>query len=269
VGERTNAWRNRIMAEQLGTGYELWDLGRARASVHDRLAAKARALGRDYDDDYIAYMLSEHLLLELLNAAEGVERSVEGMRANAAEANSVVAEYFASHPDRNLADGVDRHWASPVVVNVWFEFVHLLIWTRALQDRTSRRGLGGDPQQGLIPAIAPGTLKDAVEVAFAAFQGGHAGEARLWTNYGVHAGLIPNPGTPTSRITRDGTLRFILPGPVTSPIDHWQELDFSQERDAMAFANELFEEVITFVDQVLDAFSAAVPERFRPRQPGD
>lgn len=63
------------MTEQLGTGYELWNLTRPQPAVHARLAAIHARLGRSPSAEDIAYMLVDFLLPEAINAAEGVERS--------------------------------------------------------------------------------------------------------------------------------------------------------------------------------------------------
>src|SRR5204863_6855964 len=99
MGETVNRWRTRVKVERLGVGYELWDLARPKAAVHGRIAAKAEELGRDYKDDDIAYMLVEHLLAEVLNAAEGAERSFEAMKFYANKAQQRADDYSASTPE--------------------------------------------------------------------------------------------------------------------------------------------------------------------------
>lgn len=54
-----------------------------------------------------------------------------------------------------------------------------------------------------------------------------------------------------------------MPDPISSAVDHWYEFTFRDGRDALAFVGELLRQVAAFVDQVLDAFSVAVPIRFR------
>src|SRR5687768_15780749 len=75
--ELVNAWRRRVGIEHLGVGYELWDLVRPKASVHDRLVARMSALGRDYENKNIAYDVVQFLLAEVLNAEKGIERAYE------------------------------------------------------------------------------------------------------------------------------------------------------------------------------------------------
>ena len=70
-------------------------------------------------------------------------------------------------------------------------------------------------------------------------------------------------GTPTARIMPSGELVYEMPDEITEPVDHWYEFRFRTHRNAMTFAEELFSEIITFVDRLLDAFTAAVPARFR------
>jgi hypothetical protein len=254
------------MIERLGQGYELWDLARPKAAVHGRIAARMKGLTRDYDDDYIAYMLVDHLLAEVLNAAEGVERSFDAMKLHADKAQQGADEYFASIPVTGPPP-IHHSWTEPATVNVWFEFVNLLVWSRTLEDRVKRRGMGQDPDQGLLPALASGALKKAVGASFRKFKAGHVAEARLFTNYGVHAGLLPNPGTPRAEVKEDGSLAFHMPDPIATPVDHWQEFTFLEHRDAFAFAEQLFREMATFIVELLDAFREAVPARFLQAAP--
>jgi hypothetical protein len=209
-------------------------------------------------------MLVDHLLAEVLNAAEGAERSFEAMKLHANRAQQAADDYFASNPRTDPAP-IHHGWTEPSTVNVWFEFINLLVWSRTLEDRFKRRGMDKDPEQGLLPALTSGTLKKAVESSFRKFKAGHVAEARLFTNYGVHSGLLPNPGTPLAEVKEDGSLAFYMPDPIATPVDHWQEFTFLEHRDALAFAEELFQEIASFIDAVLDAFRDAVPGRFSPR----
>ena len=156
-----------------------------------------------------------------------------------------------------------EYWTDPEVVDVWYEFLNMLTWVRSLQDRVERKDHTRKQTLGLLPSLAPAQLKQRVEKAYRRLEQGRAAEARRLTNYGVHAGLLPNPGTPSARVKADGMLTFVMPDPVHSAIDNWQEFTFREERDALTFAEGLFDEVAAFIDLVLDAFSEAVPERFR------
>jgi transcriptional regulator with XRE-family HTH domain len=259
---RSTEWRRRTMFEQLGVGYELWDLARPKQAVHDRLADRLAKLGRTYADNDLAYMLVEHSLLEVVNAAEGAERSLAAMRRNAMAAQ-ISSDRLRSSQGTGVPRADREYWTDPEVVDVWYEFLNMLTWVRSLEDRIDRKDLTGKRRLGLLPSLATAQLKQRVGKAYRRFEQGPAAEARRLTNYGIHAGLLPSPGTPSARVKADGVLSFVMPDPVRSAIDNWQEFTFRGERDALAFAGELFEAVAEFIDLVLDAFRDAVPERFR------
>ena len=259
---RSTEWRRRTMFEHLGVGYELWDLARPKLGAHDRLADRLAKLGRTYADNDLAYMLVEHSLVEVVNAAEGAERSLTAMRGNARDAQ-LSCDRFRSSWEAGVPRAEREQWSDPEVVDVWYEFLNMLTWVRSIQDRVDRTDHTRKQKVGLLPSLAAGQLKHRVEDAYRRFDQGRAAEARRLTNYGVHAGLLPNPGTPSARVTADGMLTFVMPDPVHSAIDNWQEFTFREERDALTFAEGLFDEVAAFIDLVLDAFSEVVRERFR------
>lgn len=258
---RSIEWRRRMRFEKLGVGYELWDLSRPKPAVHDRLADRLEKLGRKYADNDLAYMLVEHSLLEVVNAAEGAERSLTAMRENATTAQ-ISADRFRFSKGAGVLRADPESYTDPEVVDVWYEFLNILTWVRSIHDRVDRKDHTGKQKVGLLPSLAAGGLKQRVEDAYRRFDHGRAAEARRLTNYGVHAGLLPNPGTPSARVKADGMLTFVMPDPVHNAIDNWQEFTFQEERDALTFAEELFDEVAGFMDLVLDAFRDAVPERF-------
>ena len=259
---RSIEWQRRILIECLGVGYELWDLSRSKPPVHDHLVDRLEKLGRNYPDNDLAYMLVEHSLLEVVNTAEGAERSLTAMRHHARAAQSS-SDRFRSSKDTGVPRADRENWTDPDVVDAWYEFLNLLIRVRSIQDRVDRKDHTGKQKVGLLPSLAAGQLKHQVKDAYRCFAKGRAAEARRFTNYGLHAGLFPNPGTPSARVNADGMLTFVMPDPVHDAIDNWQEFTFRDERDALTFAEGLFDEVAAFIEFVLDAFRDAVPERFR------
>ena len=266
MSQWANGWRKRVMFERLGYGGELFDFSRPKSAVHVRLADRMRALGRNYDDDDITFRLVDTLLDEVLNAAEAVERAHQAVHAHAAEAQSNANKYFAEFPDMITPPEpqIGSHWNDEAVTAAWYSIIDVLLWARAFEDRLKRGGTRGDPEQGILVAIAPGDLRRGLLEAWSRFQSGHIKETRLLANYSTHAGVFMNPGTPSARATMvTGELIYELPDRVTASVDHWHEFRWTNRRDALTYVDHQWTEIITFVDAMLDAFALAVPERFR------
>ena len=213
-------------------------------------------------------MLTRFLLVELINAAEGVERAHIQARAYAVAAQRAADDHFREHPDllALTEPGYNRGWDSDDVTGVWYELINMIVWARAVDDRVQRPGRRGDPLQGLLPALAPGPLYDKVQHALGQLREGAAGEARILANYSVHCGIFPTPGTPNG-LAIDGQLSYIMADPPTTAVDHWYELTFAESRDALVFAEQLMVQIVEFINSVLDAFAAAVPERIATTLP--
>lgn len=94
------------------------------------------------------------LLTELLNAVEGVERSLQAMQTAAVAAQAKADDYTAQFSPRDPEPVHGSHLSDPVVADVWDKFINMIVWARAVEGRVQRRGEGGDPGRGLRPALA-------------------------------------------------------------------------------------------------------------------
>ena len=137
-------------------------------------------------------------------------------------------------------------------------FVDLLGWARSTVERTDRPYRPGSPERaGLIPALAPGQLRDSVEAALRQLRAALR-DSRFLAGYALHAGAVPE-GTPGAEILPDGRILARLAEPVTDPVLTWEGLEFTEARDMLTYATELMAAVEVFVSRVLDAFAAGSP----------
>jgi hypothetical protein len=136
IRERVDVWRRRVRQGHLGMGGELWDLGPQRPAVHARLLAYAQALGRSWDAEGIDFLLVQFLLPELLNAVEGVERSLYAMHDAAARAQAQCDTCTSRLPHDETEPEYGSHLAVPAVSDVWYEFVNMIVWGLGAPSRT-------------------------------------------------------------------------------------------------------------------------------------
>ena len=207
-------------------------------------------------------MLVEDSLLEVVNSANGAERSLLAMRSNVAAAQSSFDRSRSSQGTGATCADLEL-WTDPEVVNAWYEFMNLLTWVRSIQDRVDRKDSIGKQKIGLLHYLDNGPLNDRIKAAYGTFKEGAVKEARWLTNYGIHAGLVPSPRSPLARVNTSGLLTLVMPDRLLGPIDNGREFTFQEDRDALAFADGLFDQVAAFIDLVIDAFRDAVPDRFR------
>jgi hypothetical protein len=131
-------------------------------------------------------------------------------------------------------------------------------------ERTDRPYRPGSAERaGLLPALAPGQLRDTVEVALRDLKAALK-DSRVLANYALHAGAVPGGGSPRAEMLPNGRLLARVPDPIGDRILTWEEFEFTQDRDMLTYATELMSNVETFVNRVLDAFAADRPERVGP-----
>lgn len=256
---RYDRWMKRVFEQQLGFWGEHWaDVGDTKQFAAWRRLAEERGASAD-----LKYHMTRSLLPEVLYAAGGVERELEHLRAALAEVQQFADEAAALHPHPSPAEwpAFGYHVSTPAMRDVWYSFANLLSWARSVVERTSRPYKPRSTEQaGLLPALAPGQLRDQVQGALDELQVA-LDDSRRFANYALHAGVIPGGGTPRADILPDHRLLARLPDPVTRPILTWEEFTFSEDRDMLTYATEVMESIEIFVDEVLDAFAADRPER--------
>ena len=86
------------------------------------------------------------------------------------------------------------------------------------------------------------------------------GQARPLANFVLHGALVRHP---FSGVQVDTVGTIILPIPDSRPASHWYLLTWDQERDGFIFAEELWQAIQNFIDEILDAFEKSVPKRLR------
>jgi hypothetical protein len=143
------------------------------------------------------------LLTELLNAVEGVERSLQAMQTAAVAAQAKADDYTAQFSPRDPEPVHGSHLSDPVVADVWDKFINMIVWARAVEGRVQRRGEGGDPGRGLLPALARGPLRDQIGRALGHLRLGHLPNVGLLANHSVHGGTRASV-TPRSGLDASG-----------------------------------------------------------------
>jgi hypothetical protein len=243
----------------LGWGVEYWDHDPSRYEGWQELRDRGKALHRKWSRLGLALRLSDDLLTDVVVAASGVEHSIAKLHA----ARSQAQAYADEHVGPAAAGGPLRSLQHPSVIDAWFEFANVVSWVRILDERLDRRFMTKNQRrQGLLPAIRPTRLRKRVNTLVDALRHGQVGETRNLANYVLHAALLRNPYS-GGRVDEAGQLRLPIPDRTMRRIDHRDLFTWQQDRDGFDFADHLWEEVETFIDDLLDAFERAIPRRLR------
>jgi len=260
--KRLNEWHNRVHFPRvakapLGFGSEYWDIEPKHYEGWEELRDRMETLGRTFTERDLAYYLAGHLLDDVIIAAGGVERAITKLR----EAHSVLKGYVQ---DQNIIvkDGIPLGLAHEGTVEAWYAFSDVLSWSRTVVERLERppRDKKKFAKQGLIPALRAKRLRKRCEKLFSEFRGGPVGQVRPLANFVLHSALVQHPFSGV-RVDTDGTI--VLPIPDSRPASHWYMLTWDQERNGFIFAEELWQAIQNFIDELLEAFESSVPKRLR------
>ncbi len=268
-------WMRRVEREQLGTRDGTWaEVSSTPQYATWRRLAEARGAG----DDVPRYM-THSLLSEVIFAAGGVEREFQELCKALADARRSAGEatpHSSPSPGPVIApgqaiapgQGLPRSYGTaPPMREASYCFVDLLGWARSTVERTDRPYRPGSSERaGLIPALAPGQLRDSVEAALRQLRAALR-DSRFLAGYALHAGAVPE-GTPGAEILPDGRVLARLAEPVTDPVLTWEGLEFTEARDMLTYATGLMAAVEAFVSRVLDAFAAGRPATAGPHGGG-
>jgi hypothetical protein len=195
----------------LDFGAELWkwDIG-AYESVEGIRVALRRS-GRPFDDDTILYEATQSLLLDVVHAGGGVESAFERLTQSVGSAQASHDEWIAGagahlrdSPEPELGTG----WSDRHIEDTWYAVAEMIVWARTLDERL-KRPAKNQPDQGLIPALAPGPRRDAVVAARSRLLTSHLQEARYLATLNLHM-QSTHSGSPMARV-RSG--RLMLPFP--------------------------------------------------------
>ena len=264
--ERAWKWSKRITWGEgrtvpLDWGMELWKWDVSLYESADGIRAALTRAGRSVDDDSILFEATHSLVLDVVDAAGGVEQAHQRLHAALGTANETVARWSADLGGLDEGTGI----SDPSVEAVWYTLEELLVWARILDDRLRRssnsRRYRND--QGLIPALADGLRREAIVDARARLLQSGVSEARYLSGLNLHM-QSSQAGSKHGRI-RSGQLVLQFPDHVTAPIDHRWQLTYTEGRDVVSFADSLMAAVVSFMDEMILAFEKNLPERFKSR----
>ncbi len=230
------------------------------------IATALQRAGRSFDDDDVLYYATRNLLMDVVDAAGGVERAHIRIHES-----MVLAQ--------NTYDGWQQQWqnnpatagpanigmSDPSVEDAWYSLEEMLTWTRVLDDRLRRRGPQGDPDQGLIPALADGPRRDAIIQARSRLLNSTINETQHLVNLNLHSQPIML-GTKSARV-RNGRVVLDFPDRITTLIHHRVELTYNDGRDGVTFADDTMSAVERFMNEMFDAFENNIPPRLRRLSP--
>jgi hypothetical protein len=262
--ERAWEWLHRIhfgadgRTVSLDWGRELWKWDLSRYESADGIAAALRRAGHPADDDSILFDATHTLLPDVVDAAGGVERAHARLHREMALVQETYVRWSSEVGEMPDGGGMsDRS-----VEDAWYTVEELLVWARTLDDRLQRPAKEKRyPAQGLIPALADGPRRDAVLRARDRLRSAGVDEARYLSGLNLHMQSM-QAGSKHGRV-RSGRIVLPFPDRVTAPVAHRWQLTFSENRDAVSFADGLMMAVERFMDELLSAFEKYLPERFK------
>jgi hypothetical protein len=214
--ERAWEWSKRISfpansTVSLDWGAELWKWDASLYESREGIVAALRRAGRPIDDDSILFEATHTLVLDVVDAAGGVERSYRRLHQAMALAQETWTQWSSTLGE--MPDGAGM--SDPSVEDAWYTVEELLVWARTLDDRLRRPANDKRryPDQGLIPALADSPRRDAVTRARNRLLSGGVQEARRLSGLNLHMQSL-HAGSKGGRV-RSG--RFFSGSPTPSP----------------------------------------------------
>jgi hypothetical protein len=267
-------WRRRVATNPashapLDFGEELWKWDPARYESAAGIRARLSATGRPFDNDDVMYYVTRNLVMNVVDAAGGIERAHTRITEAMAAAQATYAQWQQQHlaNNPNYVPSANTGMSDESVEDAWYSLEEMLIWTRVLEDRLKRNSPSktGLPDQGLIPALSDGPRRNAVIAARDRLTTAAFNEARHFVNLNLHSNPI-SLGSKMARV-RNGRVGLDFPDTVAAPIHSSLELTYSSQRDGVDIATAIMTAVERFMDEMLTAFEANVPPRFNPQEP--
>jgi hypothetical protein len=261
--KRFTEWHNRVTfpkvaKAKLGFGAEYWDPDPNHYEGCEQLRARYTALGRIVADSDLACDLAGHLLDDVLVAAGGVESAMGRITAALIELQAYVREH-GLRAEPGVPYGLGHSAASELL----YAFTDVVSWSRTLVERLDRwpenRKLR---RQGLIPALRPQSLRDDCRRLHDSLRAGPVGRSRFLANFMLHSALAAHPFSGVE-IDSGGRISLRVPDDMNQPVTHWYSFTWNQERDGLVVADEIWQAIQIFVDDLVSAFEAAVPDRLR------
>lgn len=248
-------------ASAAGVGAELWKSDVSFYESADTIAAALARAGKPADDDSVLYRATSSLLRDVIDAAGGVEQShvrLRGAIACAQDKYDRWSEDFNVPPDSTVGLNDDA------TEDAWYALEELMIWGRTLDERLRRQSLDRaryPAGQGLIPALAEGARRDAVVNARSRLLAAGLKEARLLAGLNLHMQSLEG-GSKGARV-RSGRVVLPFPDLVSARVGHRSQLTFNDNRDGLSFADKLMAAVEQFMEDLIYALAAHIPERFK------
>ncbi len=238
---------------------ELWKWDVSLYESVDGIRAALTRAGKSADDDSILFEATHSLVLDVIDAAGGVEQAQQRLHKALDAVHETVARWSADLGGLDEGTGI----SDPSVESVWYTLEELLVWARILDDRLRRSSNSRNyrADQGLIPALANGPRRDAVVNSRARLLQGGVSEARYLSGLNLHM-QSTQAGSKHGRI-RSGQVFLQFPDHVSAPIDHRWQLTYTEGRDVVSFADGLMAAVECFMDEMILAFEENLPERFK------
>ncbi len=261
---RLTEWWNRIHAPStagaaLGFGSEYWFADAKRYEGWEQLRDRLAQVDHKPTNRTLTYHLTAYLLEDVVVAAGGVERAF----ANLLTIHRDLCAYAAKYSIR-ATHGESYGLGHQSAIEALYAFADLLVWSRAVLERLDRAP--GDRKhglrQGLIPAIKPKRLQKRCAALVERLRRGSLGQSRLLTNFMLHSALIRHPFSGV-QVDASGLVSLPIPDIPTGTVSHWYLLTWKDKRDGFAFAEQLWQELQSCIDDLLAAFEDAVPERLR------
>jgi hypothetical protein len=262
--ERLSEWLKRVnfpevAAVPLGSGAEYWDSDPRHYEGWEQLRDRLEALGRKSTNSGLAYELASHRLDDVIVAAGGVERAITKLREAIAELKEYASDYGIE-----AKNGIPHGLVHEAATEALYAFSDVLSWSRTVVERLERSPRDGKKfsKQGLVPALKPKRLRKRCEKLLIQLGNGPVGQARTLANFMLHSGLVRHPFSGVE-IESSGAIVLPIPDAPSRPISHWYLLTWSQRRDGLALAEELWQTIQSFVDELIEAFERSVPKRLR------
>ncbi|WP_436495597.1 hypothetical protein [Actinokineospora sp. HUAS TT18] len=243
----------------LDFGKELWKWDVSRFESADGIRESLTRAGGDYDDDSILFEATHTLVLDVVDAAGGVEQAHQRFHNAVGDIHGAYSRVRSKLGDLPEGGGM----ADPSVELAWYALEELLVWVRAFDDRLTRKAVDRryKADQGLIPALADGPRRDAIIRARSSLLQGGIREVRYLAGLSIHM-QSSQAGSKRSSV-RSGAMVLPFPDHVDGPISHRWQLTYSDGRDAVSFADILWRSLERFMEDMIAAFEDHVPERFR------
>lgn len=197
-------------------------------------------------------LLTQSLLPDLVHAASGVERAAVLVRQHTAETQAWVDEFLP----RSEAALAGRQVHAMDVLSTSLAFSEVVLWVRMLLDRIDRI----DPTDrkyrvGLLPALAPGQVRDRVSRAADILRAELSG-VRALANYTAHHSALPFPGA-AADVAGDGTVSLRVPKPPPPDVYPPELLTYDGRQTAIPYSDGLLSAVAGFIDETIAAFREA------------